>query len=354
MMSATRVESHDSSSHDLRVLRRRVLGPITIAFVVLSLLLVLDPPLPAWLLVGPFAVSVLVFGLPHGALDHLVPARLAGRRPTLGSIATIAVVYVVIAAAVLVVWSIAPAAAFLGFIALTWFHWGQGDLWIALADDSPGRLRSRGLRAGTIVIRGGLPMLVPLVFHPATYEVVRRGTVEVFGAGAGPVSSLDLESTGRAVLGGTFAVFVLVMATATWRAARDHHERRSWLNDQIEIVVLALFFAVGPPILTVGLYFCFWHSLRHIVRLEMLDVQGAGYLRRGEYLRAAKRFAADAAPITGIAVLFLGAMYVALPPRSDAPAAMLAPYLVLISALTVPHVVIVSHMDRRQGVWSHI
>ena len=178
-MSVVRVQTHDDSGLDLGVIRRRLLSPITIAFLLLSMILATDPSLPVWMIVGPFAVSVLAFGLPHGALDHLVPARLAGRRPTSKSIAVIALVYVVIAAAVLVVWSVTPAAAFVGFIALTWFHWGQGDLWVALAEDNPGRLRSRGLRAGTIVVRGGLPMLVPLVFHPATYELVRRGAMDV-------------------------------------------------------------------------------------------------------------------------------------------------------------------------------
>lgn len=351
-MSVTRGLVQDSSSLDLRVLPRSVLFPVTIAFLVLSVVLAADPPLPVWMVVGPFAVSVLVFGLPHGALDHLVPARLAGRRPTVSSVAVIALVYVVIAAAVLVAWSVAPAAAFLGFIALTWFHWGQGDLWVALAGDSPGRLRPRILRAGTIVVRGGLPMLVPLLFHSATYELVRRGTMEVFGTGADALTFLALGHNGRTVLGGIFAAILLAMAAVTWRAALSPLERRAWLDDQIEIVALALFFAVGPPILTVGLYFCFWHSLRHIVRLEMLDARGSGHLRRGEYLGAARRFAKDAAPITAIAVLFLAAMYMVLPPPSDAPAAMLAPYLVMISALTVPHVVVVSYMDKRQGVWS--
>ena len=351
MTTTTRLV-HDSNELEINGLRRNVLFPITIAFVILVVFFATKPNLPMWAVMAPFAVSILVFGLPHGALDHLVPSRLAGRRPSVKSIASVAVIYVLVAAGVLVVWSTAPAAAFVGFIALTWFHWGQGDLWIDLAGDDPGRLRSRTLRAGTVFVRGGLPMLLPLVFHPGTYELVRVGTVELFGQGTGSVSLLALGSTVRTIIGTSFALIVLVMAVSTWHAAHNRNQRAAWARDQIEIAVLALFFAVGPPVLTVGLYFCLWHSLRHIARLELLDPQGAGFLSRGEFVRAARRFAADAAPITVIAILMLGAMYFVLPPLSDGPEAILAPYLVLISALTVPHVAIVSYMDARQGVWA--
>lgn len=36
--------------------------------------------------------------------------------------------------AVLLLWLLAPVAVFVGFIALTWFHWGQGDSWYAGAE----------------------------------------------------------------------------------------------------------------------------------------------------------------------------------------------------------------------------
>ncbi len=336
----------------MELIRRRIYVPTSIAFVALAFFFALAPELPAWVVVAPFAASVLFLGLPHGALDHLVPARLAGRRPSVASIASVALLYVLLGSAVFFVWSVAPAIAFAGFIAITWFHWGQGDLWVELAEDPSGRLSGRVLRAGTIFVRGGLPMLLPLLFHPETYELVRVGTLDLFGKRSLSTGFLGLGPSGRLTLGICFGLIVLAMAVATWFSARTRRQRIAWAHSQMEIAALSLFFALGSPVLTVGLYFCLWHSVRHIVRLELLDPRGAELLGNGRFVGSARRFAVDAAPITAIAILILGAIYFAIPPQTGSPETVIAPFLVLVSALTVPHIAIVSFMDLRQGVWA--
>ncbi len=296
------------------------------------------------------AASVLLFGLPHGALDHLVPARLTGKRASVASVAVVAALYVVVGGGVLAVWNTLPLMAFAGFIVLTWFHWGQGDLWIDLAAGDVDRLRQPILRAGTVFVRGGIPLLLPLVFHPAVYEKVRLGTIDLFADPSKVTTSWALGPVSRLSVGSAFGIVVLGMALATWRTARTHVQRIAWAQDQVEIAVLALFFALGPPVLTIGIYFCLWHALRHIIRLELLDPRGVAFLSRGRLWKAARRFAIDAAPITAIAIVVLGAVYFMLPTAVGSPESRLGPYLVLISALTVPHIAIVTYMDRRQNV----
>lgn len=334
----------------LRLVRRRVFTPITVVFLLLAALFAAGPDLPTWLIFTPLAASVLVFGLPHGALDHLVPARLAGKRASISSISAVAVLYFVLGAGVLVVWNNVPLIAFAGFIVLTWFHWGQGDLWIDLAAQHPGRLRGHLLRAGTVIVRGGIPLLLPLLFHPDVHEKVRLGTIELFAERSTAPSSWVLGPNGRITIGLLFGIVLLAMALATWRAARSYAQRLAWVQDQSEVAVLGLFFALGPPVLTIGIYFCLWHALRHIVRLELLDPGGAVFLSRGKLAKATRRFATDAAPITAIALVVLGLAYFMLPTATGSAESRLAPYLVLISTLTVPHIAIVTYMDRRQKV----
>ncbi len=340
-----------SATTVLRLVRVRVLTPISALFLVLAVFFAVGPELPNWVVFAPLAASVLLFGLPHGALDHLVPARLAGRRASAASIAVVAVLYVVVGAGVLAVWSTAPLIAFAGFILLTWFHWGQGDLWIDLAAGDVDRLRPPVLRSGTIFVRGGLPVLLPLLFHPGVYERVRLGTIDLFAGQSTATTSWALAPLTRLCVGSAFGIVVLGMALATWRTARTHAQRIAWAQDQAEIAVLALFFALGPPVLTIGIYFCLWHALRHIIRLELLDPRGAVFLSRGRLWKATRGFAVDAAPITAIAIVVLGAVYLTLPTAVGGSAeSRLGPYLVLISALTVPHIAIVTYMDRRQNV----
>ena len=340
---------YDNAPAVLGLVRRRLLTPITVAFLVLAGIFATDPELPTWVIFAPLAASVLVFGLPHGALDHLVPTRLAGRRASVTSIGLVAALYVVLGGVVLVIWHISPLIAFAGFIALTWFHWGQGDLWIDLAADEGRRLSGWPLQVGVVAVRGGIPLLLPLVFHPDVYEKVRLGTIEVFAGPAASAGSWSIGADLRVTIAAGFSLVAAAMAVATWRSARTRPQRWAWVHDQSEIVVLSFFFALGPPVLTIGLYFCLWHALRHIVRLELLDPGGAALLRRGQFVGAARRFAIEAAPITAIALVGLALVSFMLPPPTGSPESQLGPYLVLISALTVPHIAIVTFMDRRQG-----
>lgn len=62
---------------------------------------------------------------------------------------------------------------------------------------------------------------------------------------------------------------------------------------------------------------------------------------------APSRFARDAAPLTGLALALLAALYLAVPAGEGDAGSLLAVYLVLISALTLPHAVWVSYMDAR-------
>jgi hypothetical protein len=55
-----------------------------------------------------------------------------------------------------------------------------------------------------------------------------------------------------------------------------------------------------------------------------------------------------------VALVLLFGLYFVVPgtgSQGQSPASLLAVYLVLISALTLPHVVVVSFMDLRQGLW---
>jgi Brp/Blh family beta-carotene 15,15'-monooxygenase len=325
---------------------RRLLVPVNALFGALIVVCALGPPIPEWLQYLPFALSLVLFGLPHGALDHLVPARLAGRRQTAASIARVVLLYLLVGVPVFALWSVAPAVAFVAFIALTWAHWGLGDLFTLLAVDGVRHLRARGLRMLAAIVRGALPMLVPLLVFPKTYEAVARQATAVFGAGTpGP----GIPDSARVALAVAFAALVLGYAWLTRVEARRMRALPGWHRDIGEVLLLAAFFATVPPVLAVGLYFSLWHGLRHILRLGLID--GSSALSRGQVARALREFARDAAPVTAIALVILVALAAAFPP-TQATGSGLGLYLVLISALTMPHALIVGYMDRRQGLWS--
>lgn len=299
----------------------------------------------------PFVISLVLLGLPHGALDHLVPSRLAQRAPERRGMAFVVLLYLVVGGAVVLLWFLNPALAFVAFILTTWFHWGQGDLFVEGTRIGAG-LPSRLTRAGMLAVRGALPMVVPLVAAPAAYLGVFQDTTGVIAAPTVDLTPLFESGMLRAlIIAGLLLLGALTFAAtarARWGTAEG---RRAWWGDLGEVALLAAFFTFVPPILAIGLYFCLWHSVRHIVRLSLLDPGSREPLSTGRFLVVARRFAVQSAPITLAALGLLVVLFLAVPRAGLSGGALLGLYLVLISALTLPHVVVVSIMDIRQAIW---
>ena len=304
---------------------------------------------PGWVQYLPFAASLVLLGLPHGAVDHLVPSRIAGRAAGGRSVLAVVLLYLTLSGLCLALWFAAPATAFVLFICVTIFHWGAGDLHSLLFFGPDGFDRmSLTSRALLLLLRGGIPMLVPLLFFPNAYRSVATDAVALFGADAAALS-WGFSPTFRLAVG---VALVAISLAFLLLAAGDFVGRRGILLPvALETLLLFAFFAVVPPVLAVGLYFTLWHATRHIARLVSLDRTGSGNLGAGRKGRALARFARDAAPLTGLALVMLVGLYFVVPRGTQVPGSLLALYLVLISALTLPHASLVTYMDLRQGVW---
>ncbi len=337
-----------------RTLSRAVVRPSWLAVGAATLAVAagsaLDASLPAAVVYAPFALSVVVLGLPHGAVDHLVPGRL-GSGVTVRSMLWVGVVYAVLMALYAGAWFLVPTASFVFFIALTWFHWGQGDVYALLAFDDAGHLPTTAERGLALVVRGGLPMLAPLAAFPDQYRAVALGVVSLFGADAAALAPV-FSPTGRlAAGGGLLALSVLAVVLGGLRV-RAGAPQEPWLVDAGEVALLWAFFAVVSPILAVGLYFCLWHALRHVARLLLSTDVAARALAAGDVWAALGRFARDAAPLTAASLAVFVLLAIAVPNTPGDRAGYLGLYLVGIAVLTLPHVAVVTWMDLRQGVWS--
>jgi Brp/Blh family beta-carotene 15,15'-monooxygenase len=299
----------------------------------------------------PLVASVALLGLPHGAVDHLAPTRVRAEPPTLRSMLWVGALYGVLGGAYLGLWFVAPVLAFVLFIAITWAHWGQGDVHALVAIEGVDHLRTPLQRLSTAAVRGGLPMLVPLLLGAAQYREVATLLVGRFGVRAASLAPLFRVET-RLALGLGFALLTLgVLGLGLTRAPGGLGDP-GWRRDAGETALLWAFFLAVPPVLAVGVYFCLWHSARHIARLVALDPEGRAALVAGDAAGALGRFARDAAPLTLVSVAFLGAFYVLVPVRPASLPETVGLYLVLIAVLTLPHVVVVSMMDRVEGVWN--
>lgn len=299
----------------------------------------------------PLVVSAVALGLPHGAIDHLAIPRTRGEAVTPRWLAAVGALYLVVGGAYAVVWFLAPVAAVVAFILMTWAHWGQGDVYPLVAFTDGEHPAGRGGRVLTALTRGSLPMAVPFVAFPAQYELVVGTLAGLFDPGAEAALSVLFTPTARLAVAAVVAALI-VSSLAVGLVATAGGDRRGLLLDAGETGLLVAFFSTVPPIFAIGLYFCVWHALRHIVRLLAVDPGAETALESGQYGRALGSFAVDAAPLTAVSIGLLGALYLVVPGTVAEPLELVGTYLVLIAVLTLPHVVVVSVMDRDQRLWS--
>ncbi|MEM6785530.1 MAG: Brp/Blh family beta-carotene 15,15'-dioxygenase [Bacteroidota bacterium] len=303
-------------------------------------------PTGLWLY-APFVASLVAFGLPHGAVDHVVLLRLRDASFQPGPLLRVLTPYLALSVAYLAVWFVAPVAAFVSFIALTWVHWGQGDVHSVLALAGGGHLRHRWQRILALVVRGALPMFVPLLAFPEVYLAVADSVAGVIAPNTGlPTTIPDAVRVGGAL---AYAGVLVVYFAAGWRVARTTH-RRAWMLDAGEVLLLTAFFAQVHPLLAIGVYFCLWHALRHIVRLTTVTLPRPSTAQRG-WLGSARAFVLHAVPTTALALAFLVGLYWIVPERPATLDEFIGLYLVLIAVLTLPHVWVVARMDAAERVW---
>lgn len=342
-MRATTVDP--SRAVDNAVLRT-VVWPSRFLTLALTTLFALGAAIPDWLQYLPLGASLILFGLPHGAVDHLVVSRLSRR----WSIGEVVVGYLALAGAYLVLWLVAPVVAFVLFIAMTWYHWGQGDLATLLSVTPTGSLRTNVERGLTLIVRGGLPMLVPLLAAPEIYRDVADASIGVFRAEGASSISWVFDGPVRLAAGAAFAVLVVGSVMVTWPRPDPVH-RRQWVVYVTETMLLAAYFLVVPPLLAIGIYFCCWHSTRHIARIIQMNQNPGGASHPLTPGSALLRFAREASLPTAGALMLLAVLATAVPRPPGGALEFIGLYLVGLALLTFPHTLVVTWMDWRQGIW---
>ncbi len=314
----------------------------------LVVLVLLAPGLPAWLRYGPLVASALLLGMPHGAADVVALPRARSGRVTAGGLALVGILYLALGSGYALLWLLAPVPAAVLFLGLTVAHWGQGDVYALRRLYGAAHLERPGQQALTAAVRGGVPMVVPLLAFPERSRAVLDSFVGPFGGAVG--AWWVFSPAGRAVLGVSLAALTLV-TLVRGRALAGRGDARAWRLDAAETGLLWLVFLAVPPVLAVGAYFVCWHSLRHVLRVLRLHGPSAAAVDRGEWAAPVGRFAVETALPTLGGFAVLAGLWLLAPGGPTGISGLVGLALAGVAVLTLPHLVVVTLLDRRDGLW---
>ncbi len=288
----------------------------------------LAPGWAGWVMGPVLLLGLVLLGVAHGACDQfVVPAtHPALARDHVRYWAVFLGGYLGLAAGVGLLWWWQPALAVAFFFGLSAWHWGSGD--------APAAARYRVQWLAHSLLRGGLIFAVPLWYWPAETRALTNGLLAL--AGAAPVSA-----AAAAALTHWLGPLLLAGHALLWASYWLTKQRRLALTDMMEALLLSFLLVVLPPVLSAGVYFVFWHSLQHVLRMNA--VMGRPFAGSWRTLWAELGFFLKrSAPLLAISIVALAVLYGLAWARAAGGPVLISLALLVASVVTLPHALLVT------------
>lgn len=269
------------------------------------------------------ALLALAVGIPHGALDHLVTLPRASIKKMILFI-SIYVSIAILAVVVILNWNV---YGFIGVVIMSALHFGIGDsAFINELDRAMGRASSKRVTQLLYALSAGaLPVVIPLTKSDSTSALAAVNSDLINWHGGWDQELINLV-TGIYLL----AVLALI-ATQRWRD----------LTDLNLLVVLAFF---TPPLVAFAAYFGLWHAMRHTARLTLNLQSSQDSVARNQAGKAFRQAVIPGVPaLVGTFIVSLGIAFITPAKISDE---FLWLSLVVVWALTVPHMMVTARLDK--------
>lgn len=262
------------------------------------------------------ALLVGLLGLPHGAVDHWQGRALL--QPRLGRwwMPVFGAGYTAATALVIAAWAAWPPLLLTGFLILAAGHFGSEDVTARPLITH----RHHATRLADAALRGSLPVLLAIIFHPGETSALFAALLPA--TSAGEVQRLLVGVTVISPL--YLAALAALIGIAVTRGDR---------LVGAEIAVLTAAFAALPPLLAFAVYFCLWHSPRHSL-LVIADADDR------DLTSGIRRFALGALPLTVLTLAAGIIAWFALRHSFSSAEAALQVVFIGLAALTVPHVLL--------------
>ena len=266
------------------------------------------------------AITALAIGIPHGALDHLI--TLPKNEPK--KMAIFVSVYVAVAVIAVIGILKFNIIGFCLVLLMSAIHFGIGDAAFINEIDKRSAPRKALSRFLYIPAAGFTPVFIPLV-NSASTDALAKVNPDLINWHQG----FDSEILMLVCLFSLLAIIALTVAKR--------------FREVIDLALLLALALLTPPLIAFAVYFGCWHAMRHTARLTLslpkcLAALNAGELRTS-FLKAV---------IPGLPALvgtFVVAALLAISGK-DFTDEFFWMALVVVWALTVPHMAVTAKLDR--------
>lgn len=266
------------------------------------------------------AVIALAIGIPHGALDHLVTLPKAQPK----KMAIFIVVYVAVAVVAVIGILQFNTVGFIIVLFMSAIHFGIGDSAFINEIDKRSDAQRRLNRWFYIPAAGFTPVFIPLV-NSASTEALASVNPALINWHQGFDSQILFAVTAFAVL----AILVMIIGKRN--------------REALDLTLLLLLAHLAPPLIAFAVYFGCWHAMRHTARLTLSLPRSLENLNQGNLRNAFSQAVIPGLPALIGTFVVAGAMALSGRDFSDEFFWMA---LVVVWALTVPHMVVTAKLDR--------
>ena len=268
------------------------------------------------------ALIALAVGIPHGALDHLVTLP----RTSSAKMAVFIFVYIAVAIAAVVALLTWNVIGFIGVVVMSAVHFGIGDAAFISEIDRRSVDRKPFQKYLYAAAAGTLPVVIPLVNEK---------------------SNSALEKVNPALLdwhqGLNNDLMLWTMVLTAIVLLRLVQKRRD--GEAIDLVLLYLLAVTAPPLVAFAVYFGCWHAMRHTARLTLTLPSSQAAFAEGNLKRAFIKAVLPGTP--ALIGTFIVAAAIVIFRGDSLDDQLLWVSLVVVWALTVPHMAVTARLDRK-------
>lgn len=277
-----------------------------------------------------FAFIIVLVGIPHGAVDHIVSSRIYNLSNEITDQIKFYVPYLLLILIMGFTWYLTPIIGFIIFLMTTIYHFGQADI---------ERLKFPNKIKLPLYISRGVMLMGLVIFVKPSVSFPIMETIMGIDISTKAIAFEFNDFFSAIAVAQHFILLILVLISF------QNHSKQKVGYIVGDAVLTASLFWFSEPIIAFAIYFGCWHSLGHIEELQHFLSSQNKHWDITEFIK-------DAWLFTTLSIFGLFVLY-KLNQSFGSEEQMLALLFILISALTLPHMIVVELMyknDKRNKI----